>query len=149
MGTCCHSECWEALVGYFYHNIIQKTNTKKKKNVLFQLFFSVVLFQLKSEDLLLEPKGQYFKGYDPKTADGRIINSFATAVLRIGHTLVRDFFDLRTFSKTTRSSRILRAGRIPVKEFFNPALLLRGLKYNFIGAILLGLSQVDSQLLDP
>ncbi|XP_068677746.1 peroxidasin-like [Montipora foliosa] len=70
------------------------------------------------EGILLEPKGRFFEDYDPEL-DPSLINSFATAAYRMGHSLVREeiflvdpLFRKRGFSEP--------GSFIPLAEFYNP-----------------------------
>ncbi|XP_027042014.1 peroxidasin-like [Pocillopora damicornis] len=101
---------------------------------------------LEREGLLLEPPGKFFMGYNASINAG-ILNHFGTAVLRVGHTLIRSSFGLITNSRVRRSSKLIYRGRTAV-DFFNPAPLLLGLKVNLIGEILYGLVNELAQLPD-
>lgn len=76
-----------------------------------------MILQLNRTGLLLEQGNQTFTEYDPNV-DPTIINSFATAALRMGQTLIRndfvllnDLYQARGFGDPTA---------IPVSDFFNP-----------------------------
>lgn len=75
-----------------------------------------LLFQRQEGGVELEAPGRYFNGYDPSIRS-TIINAFATAGLRIGHTLIRENFTVsdgvRFFDRLSQS---------PV-DFFNPGPL--------------------------
>ena len=85
-------------------------------------------------------------GYNASINAG-ILNHFGTAVLRVGHTLIRSSFGLITNSRVRSSSKLIYRGRTAV-DFFNPAPLLLGLKVNLIGEILYGLVNELAQLSD-
>ena len=93
-----------------------------------------LLLQREREGLLLEPPGQFFEGYNP-SKNPEMINSFSTAALRMGHTLIRNTFVLL-------NSRFRAQGFsqqfIPVRDFYNPAVFFRE-GNNPYGGILLGL----------
>ena len=75
-----------------------------------------LLFQRQEGGVELEDPGRFFNGYDPSIRS-TIINAFATAGLRIGHTLIRENF---TVSDGVRF--IDRLSQSPV-DFFNPGPL--------------------------
>ena len=96
----------------------------------------------------MESEGQFFNGYDPKQ-DTQMFNVFSTAVLRMGHTLIRDVFKLFSFSESRRNRpRLIFRGFIPTRQFFDAGLLFLGGKVNFISEILLGLVLEFAQLPD-
>ncbi|XP_078362044.1 peroxidasin homolog [Oculina patagonica] len=96
----------------------------------------------------LEPAGQFFEGYDP-AVNPEMFNSFSTAALRMGHTLIRNFFRLFSFQERRGGRpRFIFNGFILTREFFNAGLLFLGRKVNFISNILLGLVLEDAQLPD-
>ena len=64
----------------------------------------------------MEAPGKYFEGYDPNIRS-TIINSFATAGLRIGHTLILD-----NFTVSDGVGFFNRLSESPV-DFFQPASL--------------------------
>ncbi|CAH3160424.1 unnamed protein product, partial [Porites lobata] len=45
--------------------------------------------------VLLKPKGKFFTGYDPEV-NVQCTNVFSTSALRMGHSLIRAVFDLRS-----------------------------------------------------
>ena len=106
----------------------------------FKSFLFVLLFQRRSEGLLLEPEGAFFTGYDP-TVNPEIINSFATAALRMGHTLIRDRFNL--ISPLGR-----RAGFVNVRDFFNPVVFFNERGINAYGGIMRGLTGIRARNFD-
>lgn len=97
------------------------------------------LFQRTRANIVLEPTGKFFNGYDP-TVNPEIPNAFATAALRVGHTLIRD-----NFGQFNRQFR--QRGFIPTKAFFDPSPLY-SLSGNGLGGILLGLVTQASQKVD-
>ncbi|XP_078362200.1 peroxidasin-like, partial [Oculina patagonica] len=101
------------------------------------VFFSEEL--RKHANILLEPAGNFFNGYDP-TVNPEIPNAFATAALRVGHTLIRD-----NFGQFNRQFN--QRGFIPTKTFFDPSPLY-SLSGNGMGGILLGLVTQASQKVD-
>ncbi|XP_022781214.1 peroxidasin homolog [Stylophora pistillata] len=101
---------------------------------------------LEREGLLLEPPGKFFTGYNASINAG-ILNHFGTAVLRVGHTLIRSRFKLVTNSSVKRSSKRFYLGSVGV-DFFNPASVLLGYKINFFGELLFGLVNELAQLPD-
>ena len=95
---------------------------------------------------MLEPPGKFFTGYNASINAG-ILNHFGTAVLRVGHTLIRSRFKLVTNSRVKRSSKRFYLGSVGV-DFFNPASVLLGYKINFFGELLFGLVNELAQLPD-
>ena len=87
----------------------------------------------------------FFTGYDPGVT-AAMINSFSTAALRMGHTLIRNDFVLL-------NSRFQRMGfgdpsEIPTRTFFDPSrFFVPG--GNVFGGILIGLFRTRSQQVDP
>lgn len=103
-----------------------------------------MILQLNRTVLLLEQGNQTFTGYDP-SVDPTIINSFATAALRMGHTLIRndfiflnDLYQARGFGDTTA---------IPVSDFFNPFRLFQP-GPNVYGGLMVGLNGRSMQRFD-
>ena len=89
---------------------------------------------------MLEPAGQFFNGYNP-TVNPEIINSFAAAALRVGHTLIRD--DFGQFNRQFQQRSF-----IPAKTaFFDPTSLYSN-SGDGIREILLGLVTQASQKVD-
>ena len=101
------------------------------------------LLQREREGLLLEPPGQFFEGYDP-AKNPEMINSFSTAALRMGHTLIRNEFDL--LDRQFRAQGFSQPN-IPVKDFYNPAVFFRE-GNNPYGGILIGLVGFPAQQVD-
>jgi len=98
------------------------------------------IFQRKQANILLEPADQFFKGYDP-TVNPEIINSFAAAALRMGHSFVRD--DFGQFNRQFK-----QRGFIPTKtSFFDPSPLYFS-SGDGVSEILLGLVAQASQKVD-
>ena len=81
-------------------------NTRERILRMFLYFF----FQRKQFGVLLKPKGKFFTGYDPEV-NVQCTNVFSTSALRMGHSLIRAVFDLRsadgTFSRFRGSDRSL------------------------------------------
>lgn len=103
-----------------------------------------MILQLNRTALLLEQGNQTFTEYDP-SVDPTIINSFATAALRMGHTLIRndfiflnDLYQARGFGHTTA---------IPVSDFFNPFRLFQP-GPNVYGGLMVGLNGRSMQRFD-
>lgn len=88
------------------------------------------IFQRKRANILLEPSGNYFNDYDPQV-NPEIINAFATAAFRMGHSMIRDEFG--QFDRQFRQQ-----GFISMKTFFDPSPLY-SLSKNGISGIFLGL----------
>lgn len=101
---------------------------------------------LERENLTLAPKGECFDGYDPNV-DTTIHNSFATAALRMGHTLIRSTFLLVTNSRFRRSKLRFALDKVEL-DFFNPQRLYLGFKINFVDEMLHGLVVELAQLID-
>ncbi|XP_074620866.1 peroxidase-like [Acropora palmata] len=76
---------------------------------------------LEQAGLGLEPEGKFFEDYDPN-ADVSLRNGFATAAYRMGHSLVRDRFDLLDVIFRRRG---FFEEAIPLAEFYNPAPFFR------------------------
>ena len=91
----------------------------------------------------MEPPGQFFEGYDP-SKNPEMVNSFSTAALRMGHTLIRNTFLLldRQFRAQGFSQLF-----IPVKDFYNPAVFFRE-GNNPYGGILIGLVGILARQVD-
>ena len=93
----------------------------------------------------MEPKGKFYTQYDP-TASSQMLNSFSTAALRMGHTLVRNRFDLR--DQNFRRGGFGRTGfAIPTADFYIPAPFFEE-GNNPFGGILLGLVLFRAQQID-
>ena len=88
------------------------------------------IFQRKREKILLEPSGNYFNGYDPEV-NPEIINAFATAAFRMGHSMIRDEFG-------QFDGQFTKQGFVSMKTYFDPSPLY-SLSKNGISGILLGL----------
>ena len=88
------------------------------------------IFQRKRANILLKPSGNYFNDYDPQV-NPEIINAFATAAFRMGHSMIRDEFG--QFDRQFRQQ-----GFISMKTFFDPSPLY-SLSKNGISGIFLGL----------
>lgn len=94
--------------------------------------------------VLLKPKGKFFTGYDPEV-NVQCTNVFSTSALRMGHSLIRAVFDLRsadgTFSRFRGSDRSLpRDIRFaePV-DFFIPTRFFNKNEQSVFTRILFGL----------
>ena len=124
----------------YVHRISRYTKLVNDATILhfFLLSLSYLLLQRKAEGLLLEPRGKFFKGYDPDVSPA-IINSFSTAALRMGHSLVRGDFRLPVFGVPRR-----RQPELDVSDFFNPSPLYEPIRgQNPYGLIIRGL-RLDS-----
>ena len=88
------------------------------------------VFQRKREHILLETSGNHFNGYDPEV-NPEIINAFATAAFRMGHSMIRDEYG-------QFDGKFRQQGFISMKTFFDPSPLY-SLSKNGISRILLGL----------
>ena len=93
--------------------------------------------------MLLEGDGQFFEGYDPRE-NAEMINSFSTAALRMGHSLVRNEFILRD---ALLRSRGFPEPEIPVKDFYDPAPFFRE-GNNAVGGIVNGLLLARARQVD-
>ncbi|PFX31144.1 Peroxidasin [Stylophora pistillata] len=91
------------------------------------------------ENILLEPKDTFFSDYNSRV-NPEITNAFATAALRVGHSLIRD--SLGQFGRQFR-----QRGSIPTKTFFDPSPLYSKSGSGMTG-ILLGLVTQASQKID-
>lgn len=99
-----------------------------------------MLFQREHAHILLKPAGQFYDDYDP-SVNVEIMNCFATAAQRMGHSLVRD-----EFGKINKQLRY--RGNIQTKgTFFDPTPLYSK-SGDGIGEILLGLVSQASQNVD-
>jgi len=94
-----------------------------------------LLLQREREGLLLEPLGKFFEGYD-SAKNPEMLNSFSTAALRMGHTLIRNTFP--RLNSRFRAQGFGRLNAIPVRDFYNPAPFFQE-GNNPYGGILLGL----------
>ena len=104
-------------------------------------------FQREREGLLLEQNGTFFTQYDPARDPG-IVNSFATAALRMGHTLIRNEFNL--LNPHFRRRDFGQPNAIETRDYFNPARLFdTGVRSNNpYSGILLGLTGIRAQQVD-
>ena len=82
-----------------------------------------LLLQREREGLLLEPLGQFFEGYDP-AKNPEILNSFSTAALRMGHTLIRNAFP--RLDSQFRWAGYGKPNATPVRDFYNQAPFFQG-----------------------
>jgi len=100
----------------------------------------IFLLQRKKTQISLEPAGTFFSDYDP-SLNPTLINSFATAALRIGHSMIR-----QRFSQTT--DQFTQRRLIPTSSaFFNPTSLFSS-SSDGIGEILQGLVAQASRGVD-
>ncbi|XP_067034092.1 peroxidasin-like isoform X2 [Acropora muricata] len=94
----------------------------------------------KKARISLEPSGTFFNDYDP-SLNPTLFNSFATAALRIGHSMIR-----QSFSQTT--DQFTQRRLIPTSSaFFNPTSLFSS-SSDGIGEILQGLVAQASRGVD-
>ena len=99
---------------------------------------------MEAAGILLEPAGTFFTRYDPHVFPD-IFNSFSTAALRMGHTLIRGAFRL-----DVRSRRAGNYPRLEVKDFFNPTPLFQEINgQNPYELIVRGLTQDRARKIDP
>ena len=71
----------------------------------------------------MEPKGKFFEHYDPEL-DPSLINSFATAAYRMGHSLVRE--EIFLVDPLFKKQGFFEPGSfIPLAEFYNPNQFFR------------------------
>ena len=115
----------------------QKNNTSFLNCTLRTL--SLSLFQRRRANILLEPTDTFFSGYNSQV-NPEITNAFATAALRVGHTLIKD--NLGQFGRQFR-----QRGSISTKTFFDPSPLYAK-SGNGMTGILLGLVTQTSQKVD-
>lgn len=95
----------------------------------------VFLFQRRNAGVLLEPRGEFFTGYDPHVSPA-MFNVFSTAALRMGHTLIRGEFQLDVRGSNNANDPELDSG-----DFFNPAPLFEKIQgFNPYGLIIRGLA---------
>ncbi|XP_029185406.2 peroxidasin-like isoform X1 [Acropora millepora] len=96
----------------------------------------------RAEGILLEQQG-FFRGYS-RNVSPAIINSFATAALRFGHSLVRGDFRLVVVGVPPR-----RQPRLDVSDFFNPSPLYQPIRrQNPYGLIMKGLRSDRMRIVD-
>ena len=100
-------------------------------------------FQRVNAGVKLEPDGQFFEGYDP-SARPAMINSFSTAALRMGHTLIREDFTLDNGIRPVRNLSTVAV------DFFKPEVLFNeSIGVNPYGAIFRGLVLDRAFRFDP
>lgn len=95
-------------------------------------------------NVALEGNGTFFTGYNPH-ASPEMTNVFSTAALRMGHTLIRDTFQLDVRGLNNNQDPVIQ-----VKDFFNPSPLFEKVEgFNPYGAIFNGLSRALGHAVDP
>lgn len=94
----------------------------------------------KNANISLEPAGKFFNGYDA-SVNPTVINSFVSAALRMGHSMIRE-----KFSQTT--DQFIQRRFIAMSDaFFDPSSLFSS-SGDGISEILLGLASEVSQGID-
>ena len=131
----------------YAQNISIRISKLANDNTVLQLFIIIItslylLFQRRAEGILVQRQG-FFRGYD-RGVSPAIINSFSTAALRMGHSLVRDDFRLAVRGVARR-----RQPRLDVSDFFNPSPLYEPIRRQSpYGLILKGLRSDSMRKVD-
>ena len=114
-----------------------------KTSVYFIYIYIFLLLQRNSSGILPLQEG-FFTGYDP-TVKAALFNSFSTAALRMGHTLIRDQMELLIRGLDDQN----QPEPIPTREFFDPSFLYQVIQGNSpYGLLFRGLYETPAQNVD-